>query len=65
MEMIDYTPMFQYMEKHGITQYYLLNHGISNRVLDAVKHGRNITMLTAEKLCEVLECKIEDIVEFK
>ena len=43
----------------------LLNHGISNRVLDAVKHGRNITMLTAEKLCEVLECKIEDIVEFK
>ena len=63
--MIDYSPMFEYMKEHGISQYYLLTHGISNRVLDAVKHGKNITMLTAEKICEVLQCELKDIVRFK
>ena len=50
--MIDYSPMFEYMKEHGITQYYLLTHGISNRVLDAVKHGKTLPCLQRKRFAK-------------
>ena len=52
------------MKKHGITTYKLLQSGIDNRTLHNLKHNKNITMITAEKLCKILECEISDIVCF-
>ena len=62
--MIDYSPLWITMKEKNISQYYLLQHGIDNRVLDALKKNRNITMLTLEKLCRVLECTPDSIVQF-
>ncbi len=62
--MISYDPLFKYMKEHNITTYKLLQAGIDNRTLHNLKHNKNITMLTVEKLCRILDCDISDIVCF-
>ena len=64
MEMIDYSPLWETMKERGVTQYRLLQRGIDNRTLDALKKNKNITLLTLEKLCAILECTPDDIVRF-
>ena len=61
---IDFSPMWQTMEEKGITQYRLLKSGIDNKTLDTLKKNNNITLLTLEKLCNILECTPNDIVRF-
>lgn len=62
--MIDYSPLWQTMKEKNISQYYLLKNGIDNRVLDALKKNKNITLLTLEKICKVVECTADDVVKF-
>ena len=53
------------MQEKGVTQYRLLNEKIiDNKTLDAIKHDHNITLLTLEKLCRVLDCTPNDVVHF-
>lgn len=52
------------MKDKGITQYQLLKSGIDNKTLDSLKKNKNITLLTMEKLCSILECTPNDIVKF-
>ena len=52
------------MSESGITQYQLLKHGIDNKTLDSLKKGKNITMITLEKLCKIIGCTPNDIVQF-
>lgn len=63
--MIDYSPMWTFMERHNISQYYLLKHGIDTKTLYNIKQNKSITMLTLEKLCSIMECTPNDIVSFK
>jgi putative transcriptional regulator len=63
--LIDYSPLWVTMEQKNISQYKLLKSGIDNRTLDSLKKGKNITMLTLNKLCNILECTPNDIVTFK
>ena len=62
--MISYAPLFDYLKKNNISTYQLLQQGIDNRTLHNLKHNKNITMLTAEKICKILNCELSDIVEF-
>ena len=62
--MIDYSPLWQTMEDKQITQYYLLRNGIDNKTLDSLKKNKNITLLTLEKLCNLIDCTPNDIVLF-
>lgn len=62
--MISYYPLWKTMKKKNISQYKLMQKGIDNRTLDALRHNRNITMLTLEKICRILECNASDVVEF-
>ena len=48
--MVDYSPLWQTMEKKGISQYRLLKSGIDNKTLDSIKKGNNISLVTLEKL---------------
>lgn len=61
---IDYSPLWQTMKEKEITQYALLKQGIDNKTLDSLKKGKNITILTLEKLCGILNCTPNDIVRF-
>lgn len=53
------------MQKKNVSQYKLLKSGIDNKTLDSLKKNKNITLLTVEKLCNILDCSPDDIVEFK
>lgn len=62
--MIDYTPLWDTMKRNGVSQYKLLQSGIDNKTLDALKKNSNITLRTVEKLCRILKCTADDIVRF-
>jgi DNA-binding Xre family transcriptional regulator len=62
--MIDYAPLWETMAKKGISQYHLLKNGIDNKTLDMLKKNKNITLLTLEKLCRIIDCTPNDIVRF-
>ena len=62
--MVDYGPLWDTMKAKGITQYALIQAGVDRRTLDGLKKNKNITMLTLEKLCNILDCSPNDIVRF-
>lgn len=62
--MIRYDPLWETMKQKGITQYALIQAGVDRRTLDWLKKNKNITMLTLEKLCDILDCTPNDIVRF-
>lgn len=63
--MIDYSPLWATMKEKGITQYQLIKNGIDNKTLDSLKKNKNITLLTMERLCRILQCTPNQIVRFK
>lgn len=63
--MISYQPLWQTMKNRGVTTYTLIyKHGFSAYTITNLRRGKSITMNTLEKLCTVLQCKPNDIVEF-
>lgn len=62
--MIDYSPLWETMRQRGVTQYQLLKSGLDNKTLDALKKGKNITLLTLERLCAIIGCTPNDVVRF-
>ena len=63
--MIDFSPLWETMKARNISQYYLLQNGIDNKTLDSLKKNKNITLLTLEKLCDIIGCTPNDVVRFK
>ena len=63
--MLDYSPFWRTMEEKGVSQYRLLKSGIDNKTLDAIKKGNNITLLTLEKICAILDCTPNDVIQFQ
>lgn len=61
---ISYEPLWKTMKEKSVTQYKLLKSGIDNKTLDGLKKNKNITLLTMEKLCNILNCTPNDIVKF-
>ena len=62
--MLDYSPLWETMQSKNISQYSLLKAGIDNKTLDSIKKGNNITLLTLEKICMILDCTPNDVVRF-
>lgn len=63
--MLDYSPFWRTMEEKGISQYRLIKAGIDNKTLDALKKGNNITLLTLEKICTILDCTPNEVIRFQ
>lgn len=62
--MIKFDRLWQTMKLRGITQYDLYTHYNVNRSqLDRLRHNRNVEIATIDKLCNILNCKVEDIME--
>ena len=53
------------MKRSRVSQYCLLKNGIDNKTLDSLKKNKNITMITPERLCKIVGCTPNDVVEFK
>ncbi len=63
--MIDYSPLWETMQRKQISQYRLLKEGIDTHTLNNLKKNKNITMFTLEKLCLILECEANEVVAFR
>jgi len=65
VSMISYEPLWRTMKEKGITTYTLIyKQGFSAYTVTNLKRNKSITMNTMEKLCRVLQCTPNDIVEF-
>ena len=63
--MISYAPLYKTLKEKGISTYKLINeYGISRSLLDRLKHNRPISTVTLNDLCNILHCKVEDILLF-
>ncbi len=62
---ISYAPFWDTLKKSGISQYQLIHtYKISSATLNSIRKNRNLTLNTIEKLCQILDCTISDMVEF-
>lgn len=63
--MIIFDKLWVVMKKKGISTYKLReNSGIDSKTIRRLKANENIETKTLNKLCSVLDCKLEDIAEF-
>ena len=62
--MIRYDRLWETMKKRGVTQYDLYTHHNVNRSqLDRLRRNLNVEVNTIDRLCNILQCHVEDIME--
>ncbi len=63
--MISYEPFYKTLKDRNMSTYKLINdYGISRSLLDRLKHNKPISTVTLNDLCNILKCKVEDILLF-
>lgn len=63
--MISYERIWKTMELRGATTYTLqVKGGISSSTIRRMKAGESVSTNTLEALCKILDCTLEDIVEY-
>ncbi len=64
--MIIYDKLWETMRLKNVSQYQLIKkYGFSTGQLDRIRKNGNINSYTLNRLCEILDCKLEDIAEYK
>lgn len=62
--MIKYDRLWQTMKQQGVSQYDLYTHYNVNRSqLNRLRHNENVEVNTIDKLCNILQCRVENIME--
>ena len=62
--MITHDRLWQTMKQQGVSQYDLYTHYNVNRSqLNRLRHNENVEVNTIDKLCNILQCRVEDIME--
>ena len=63
--MISYQPFYDTRYKKNITEYALIyKFGLPANTIHRMKHNKPITTTTLDTLCEILQCRVEDILEY-
>jgi len=63
--MIVFDKLWETMARKGVSTYTLREKcGIDSKTVRRLKANENIETKTLDKLCNVLECKLEDIAEY-
>lgn len=64
--MIVFDKLWVTLKEKNISQYRLIKaYGISTGQLDRLRKNENVNTYTLDTLCKILNCKLEDIAEFK
>ena len=62
--MVSYEPLWKTMKQKDITTYTLIGkYKVLSKTIYNLKHNKHITTATLEKLCRILECTPNDIIE--
>ena len=63
--MICYAPLWETMKKQKATTYTLrVKHGMSHATVQRLQANSPVSTHTLNKLCEILNCRLEDIAEY-
>ncbi|MBS5521879.1 MAG: helix-turn-helix domain-containing protein [Clostridiales bacterium] len=63
--MINYSPFWKTLENSNENWTTLTNeHGMSNYILLRLKNNEDVSMRTINRLCQILDCQIQDIMEY-
>ena len=63
---ISYEPLWETMRNRGISTYELtIKQEFNKGTLHHLKKGDNVTLETIAQLCEILDCRIEDVVKIE
>lgn len=63
--MIVFDKLWLLMQERGISTYHLRERcGIDSKTVRRLKANENVETKTLDKLCSVLNCRLEDIAEF-
>lgn len=63
--MIVYTPFWNTLKSSGESTYTLINkYHISSSTIDKLRKNKPVNTTTLNDLCRILNCKIENIVEY-
>lgn len=64
--MISFEKLWNTMEEKGISQYALSKkYGVSPAQITRLKRNESVSTHTIEMFCEILDCRVEDIMEYK
>ena len=64
-QMISYAPLWETMKKKNISQYKLIKeYGVDNAQLHRLRKNEVVKTATIDRLCQILDCKVEDILEY-
>ncbi len=63
--MISYEPFWKTLKEKKVSTYALINkHNISSATIDRMKKGNGISTVKINDFCNILNCKVEDIILF-
>jgi DNA-binding Xre family transcriptional regulator len=63
--MIIYDKLWQTMKEKNVTQYALIKkYGVSPSQITRMKRNESVSTHTINMFCEILDCRIEDIMEY-
>lgn len=63
--MISYSKLWKTMKERGVTQYTLIKtHHISPSQITRLKRNEYVSTHTIEVFCKILDCAVEDIMEY-
>ena len=65
-DMITYDPLWETMKTRGVSQYRLIkNYGVSSGQINRLKKNAYVSTHTIEVLCRILNCRVEEIMQFE
>ena len=63
--LISYKPFWETLKQKNITTYVLINkHHISSATINRMKQGGGISTMKIDDFCRILDCRVEDIIEY-
>lgn len=63
--MIKYDKLWQTLKAKGLSEYKLYTYyNINRSLINRLRHNQNVEVRTIDRLCELLDCKVEDIMEY-
>ena len=64
--MISFAPLWDTLKKKEISQYQLIHfYGVSAGQLSRLRANHYVSTHTIDRLCEILDCNIEDVIVYK
>ncbi len=64
--MISYEKLWETMKRKNVSQYTLIKqHHVSPAQITRMKRGESVSTHTIEMFCRILNCRVEDVMEYR